>query len=226
MKRRCAKIQAIIFFLYWLLICLFYFAAKSDIMSFVGGIGESNRQVNLIGIIKWNLLVMPPITACVLYQTFIDSDMSIIIKHRYGSFKRLWRNNISLFAVINYIYAVIPAAVIAIDDFSSAIYVTAILPLFTLSVSVICSSAICAISSMRYTIYIYMLVCGITPILITVYPQWAKYIYASYGMVLQSEKFCSNGINSAIGVLILLLVNFLAMSAYYKILKLSRRRIG
>lgn len=212
------------FILYWILVGTLLSVTGSDLNLFIGGLG-GNGRVDLISIIRWNLLVLPPVSFCVIYQSILKKGIGIFIKIRSGSYKRLYFINISAFFCTNYLYILMPLTWLLINDKavnSSVVFCISALmlfPLFTFSLSLVCAAVLALTDSVSLSIGAYIIVCGVGPIMIMSCPSYSKFIYTSYGMVYKLERYSENGTNILVGIVLLCIIIILFSLIYYNILK-------
>jgi len=191
MFHRVLRRKTIAFFLCGLLILIFTSdpeaASLADILGGIPG-QEASRQIDVVGMLRWNLCVFPPITVSVLFfreELMVFKYLSLI---RFQSAKQWMRSSIVTIVFINYIYLVTFFIVIFCRSFRQG-FITALLietvlifPIHTLMISMVSIAIYLIAKNIRIILIAFLMIEGVGVALGTTISAVEKYMLALYGM--------------------------------------------
>lgn len=223
--------HATLFIIYWVFIIILLKLSGATCLWFLGGISPQNNSINLIAIIKWNLLIFPPIVTFIIYESKSKVGLGILEMIRYGSLKRIWRKNIIVCICINYLFFIIPVMFCLIIETKLVlcnlyfiIEIIVLLPIFTSTLTIICTNIANLSNSYSLVIGVYIFFGGITPIVLIAYPECSKYIFTAFGMVLRTQDHYTQGFQIGKAILVILAANLLMSLVYLKVLNTEKVR--
>lgn len=179
--------------------------------SVVSGMG----RLNILGIIRWNLCVLPPVVVSILFMSSELGPLSTYTVMRATNMKTWYLVRLCAIMLANLVYitAIILLGVIlglnAKSDPSRLYRLMLVFPMHTILMSSISSMLLTIWKSPRATVFAYLIIDGSMVVWGSIFPDLSKYLLPFWGMV-QSDALIlqSKGghLFITVGMTILLLV--------------------
>ncbi len=171
-----------------------------SVIGILGGINTSKSigALDVFGVIKWNICVLPPVAVSTL---FMISEMGPISKYtmsRSESVKN-WAATRFISIIVANIFYLLAALIITsifnfkIDVSSNLFYrLMVIFPLHTIMLSMLSIMLLAIYKTPKSVIITYLIVEGITAVIGCVLPSTSKFMLAYWGMAYNNNLLLSN----------------------------------
>ncbi len=185
------KRAIMIYFAAWLLLFTVTPGTKST-MNLLGGFSpQGSRGLNILGIIRWNLCVLPPVAVSILFMDIEMGRLRTYTMIRARNINAWFRPRSISIAVANLIYLLLFTGLIEVcernEDYKSNGFPLFLILFFLHSflMSMI-SSALCTQNDgIRMSVIFYLAVEGIMVVIGNIFPLAAAYLPPYWGMILQ-----------------------------------------
>lgn len=183
-----------IYFAAWLLLFTVAPGPKST-MNLLGGFSpQESRGLNTLGIVRWNLCVLPPVSVSILFMDIEMGRLRTYTMIRAGNINTWFRPRFMSIAVANLIYLLLFTGLteicVGVGDYKSNGFLL-FLVLFFLHgfLMSIISSALCTQSEgIRMSVIFYLAVEGVMVVIGNVFPPAATYLPPYWGMIQQVKS--------------------------------------
>lgn len=184
--------RAIIIYLAACLLLFIVTPGQKGVMNILGGFTpKGSRGLDIIGIMRWNLCVLPPVAASILFMDVEMGALRVYTLIRTKNVKRWFLSRFTAIAAANLIYlflfTVLAESYAGSGDYKRNgffVFLT-IFFLHSFMMSVV-SVALCARSGgVRISVIFFLAVEGIMVVIGDIFPQTAAYLLPYWGMIQQ-----------------------------------------
>ena len=201
------------------------------IMNMFGGVSRSNSlgMVDVLGIVRWNVSVIPPVAVSILFIFEEAGPLSIYTILRAKNIKRWFLLRVGGIIILNYFYLILGYMLLRLcsADMSSFSEVILLFPMHTIMLSLMSISAYMIARNVKVIMILYLLIDGASVMAGTTVPDLSKYMLGLYGMAQNADLLNKTPlVNATISVSIMLLLSILAVVISIKYLKRNNPAIS
>lgn len=206
---------------------------NSCLLFVFGGVkfSENTNKIDLISLIRWNIVVIIPIISSVLYivrECKILSNYTLI---RYGFIVKWWKNKVYIIILNNIFYVIVGISIIIVFNINSLeqvdlkllVSIFIIFSLFIVCISLICSTIIILKKNIHLLFIIYILLVGLCSIIGILKVENNKISFGCFGMILRSNYYNNfygfSFFTIIIFMIVLIIINISFVSLYLKNIK-------
>lgn len=192
--------RAIIIYLAAFLLLFTVTPGQKDILNILGGFSpQKSRGLDMIGIMRWNFCVLPPVAVSIL---FMDVEMGVFRFYtmiRAKTVKKWFFLRFMGIAAANLLYLLLFAILTEIcagsGDYKKSAFLLFLILFFAHSFFMsMVSVALCAQSKgIHMSVVFYLTVEGIMVVIGDIFPQTAAYLPPYWGMIRQVGEACESG---------------------------------
>lgn len=175
-------------------------SGQKSVLNILGGFSpQESRGLDIIGIMRWNLCVLPPVAASIL---FMDVEMGVLRFYtmiRVKTIKKWFLSRFMCIVAANLLYLLLFAVLAEIcarnGDYKRNGFLLFLILFFMHSFLMSAVSvALCAQSKgVHMSIVYYLTVEGIMVVIGDIFPQTAAYLPPYWGMIRQVGESCDRG---------------------------------
>lgn len=187
--RRIFNRHTIICYITAVCLMLILVGERDSAITFFQGFSVSNGmgRLDLLKVMEWNLCILPPISASLL---FVIQELGVLSSYtvlRTRTIRFWWMVRFAAVIIINYVFFFFSAMTLFLSDGSAIQWETwlrtaALFPLHTTLLSVLCCTGILLFSS-RAAVIIYLLIEAVFLLFGLVHPPISLFLIPFWGMV-------------------------------------------
>lgn len=192
--------RAILIYLAAFLLLFTVTSGQKDILNILGGFSpQESRGLDMIGIMRWNLCVLPPVAVSIL---FMDVEMGVFRFYtmiRAKTVKQWFFVRFTGIAAANLLYLLLFVVLTEIcagnGDYKRSVFSLFVLLFFVHSFLMsMVSVALCTQSKgIHMSVVFYLTVEGMMVVIGDIFPQTAAYLPPYWGMIRQVGEACKGG---------------------------------
>ena len=215
-----------------MMICVFFIVLlsisfkDSSIYDILGGINSSNKILNIIQIIKWNLCILPPI---IISLIFLSEEFGIFRKFTFIRSKNVLQWILVRFGIIvfiNYMYILLFFLItycIGLNkefEISNIILLFTVFPINIITISMLIETVSVTTNSQKNAIILYFFIEGFAVILGLIYPASSKYIISYWGMLKNQVFILQNRIIhiciTSLIMIVIIIIMLIILTQFFK----------
>lgn len=201
--RRILDKRALIIYLAACLLLFTVTPGQKSVMNILGGISpQGSRGLDMTGIMRWNLCVLPPVAVSILFMNVEVGALRIYTLIRTKTVRRWFLPRFAAIAAANLIYlflfTVLAESCAGSGDYKRKHFYIflAVFFLHSLMMSVV-SAALCVRSGgVSLSVIFFLAVEGIMVVIGDIFPQTAAYLLPYWGMIQQIGETYENSVLS------------------------------
>lgn len=181
--------RALIIYLAACLLLFIVTPGQKSVLNVLGGFSpKGSRGLDIIGIMRWNLCVLPPVVASILFMDVEMGALRVYTLIRTKDAKKWFLPRFTAIAANNLIYLLlftVLAEICACADYKRSSFILFLIIFFLHSFMMsIASVALCALSGgVHVSIIFFLAVEGIMVVIGDIFPQTAAYLVPYWGMI-------------------------------------------